>query len=81
MEFYDEEDVIWKYFKDHMVQDIISYQIKKASSHEKKEFEKTLENLIPVISHSKVSIYMSVRICAYIQLQPDLPDKIAYLIF
>lgn len=41
-----------------MVQDIISYQIKKASSHEKKEFEKTLESLIPVISQSKVSLHV-----------------------
>ena len=67
-----------------MVQDIISYQIKKASSHEKKEFEKTLEGLIPVISQSKVSMHICmciVSICICINVYvPFLKQNIIIMV-
>ena len=55
---YNEEAAIWAYFQKHIVDDIIMYQTTQESSHEREEFEKMLENLIPIITQSNVSTYI-----------------------
>ena len=49
----DEEDAIWKYFLEHMVEDITRFQTGKHVSLERAEFEQLLSSLITNLTISK----------------------------
>ena len=49
-----EVDTVWKYFLQHVVQDIFDFQIQKDVSNDKAAFEKLLIDLIPSLQISKV---------------------------